>query len=351
MIMMMAAFGVFAEDEEGNESEEEKSEFATGFFNFEEESVLAVDNGQFDSFETKVSTLEGGVNLNLHEMITLSPYAGASDVKFSVGETPVVTITNPGIGVASPTFNWDEATVYTGLKLALVPVDFLEISLALYNTNTFEPDWAYAGLGFSLGFGFNIEKAFLEISLSDDLEPTWAAKPAIAAERTAVFTKLFNKFKYGLRFNFFNFIRDDLNTGLFAEGKLETTSKFGDGDENDKDYQGTELKNEFFIGLATNPIEWFECYAAFAMFNENNYAPKTEIAGKDVKIAALTNDFGIKLGVKFFYKCVSFDLNWVGRNGRYAIAVDLLDKETKWDWGDSDNLKHELTFTVGVALE
>ena len=71
-------------------------------------SVTPVTEGEFDSFETKVKTLEGGVNLNLVDSIglALSPFAGVRDVK---------AVVDP-LAAMGPIFAFDEAPVYTGFS-------------------------------------------------------------------------------------------------------------------------------------------------------------------------------------------------------------------------------------------
>ena len=357
MIMMMAAFGVFAEDEEENESEEEKSEFATGFFNFEEESVVTVTDGAFDGFETKVKTLEGGVNLNLVDDIglALTPFAGVSDVKFVVP-----TFDDQDY----PTFKFDEATVYTGLKLALAPVDILGLEFALYNVDYFGEKAcgdlkAAAGLGFSIGLTLEVEQAFFSLEIADAIEPTWAGcrtgVDSEGNERTAFYTHLYNDFTYGIRFNFFNFIKDTLNTGLYIDGELEIDADWGNGGDDDDEYQTTDWTNEFNIGLVTNPIEWFEGYFGFIMKNETEETDY-EVPGEDpIANNTWTNKFGIKFGTTFTYKCVSFDLNWIGYVGNFSKAYgydfgDGVNKFDATDW-EPNGFTQEITFTVAVALE
>ncbi|MBR6200032.1 MAG: hypothetical protein IKQ61_07220 [Spirochaetales bacterium] len=362
MIMMMAAFGVFAAEEEEEKDGEEKDSIASGFFNFEEESVVNVTAGEFESFETKVKTLEGGVNLNLVDDIglVLSPFAGVSDVK------AVVSPADDGLR-----FNFDEATTYAGLKLALAPIDMLGLEFALYNVDYFGNKaatlGAAAGLGFSVGLGLEVEQAFLTFEIANALEATWSGvrSPIGLLEfdaSKAAATQLYNDFTYGLRFNFFNFIKDTLNTGLYIDGELEINAYWGSVDDSDPlnvkydngTYTTTVLTNEFNIGLVTNPIEWFEGYFGFIMKNENEYLAEVDVPGLDKKAlpSILNNKFGIKLGTTFIYKCVSFDLNWIGWVGNFGTGVDLNnDKPADWDWGDNGPFSHEITFTVGVALE
>lgn len=346
MIMLMAAFGAFAAEDE--EKEDEKEGIASGFFNFEEESVVNVEDGAFDGFETKVKTLEGGVNLNLVDDIglVLTPYAGVSDVKAEVD-----AIIDP-LGDIHPSFKFDEATVYAGLKLALAPIDMLGLEFALYQTDYFGDKAANlgvaAGFGFSVGLSLNVEQAFLELEVADALEPTWSGN------RTgkAYYTHLYNDFTYGLRFNFFNFIKDTLNTGLYIDGEFEVDADWGDDADDPKPHTGTEFTNEFNAGIVTNPIDWFEGYVGFKMMNENLYGPEVDLGNRKGIFADCNNKFGLKVGTTFIYKCVSFDLNWVGYFGNFAIAnIDICDPNANWDWGDNGPFKQEITFTVGVALE
>ena len=342
------------EEEEENESEEEKSEFATGFFNFEEESVVSVTDGLFDSFETKVKTLEGGVNLNLVDDIglALSPFAGVRDVKAVVDPTVVNA------------FFFDEATVYTGLKLALAPIDILGLEFALYNVDKFGGAahgdlGAAAGFGFSVGLALEVEQAFFSLEIADALEPTWAGcRTGVDSDgesRPAVYTHLYNDFTYAIRFNFFNFIKDTLNTGLYVDGELELDADWGNGTDDDAEYQTTAWKNEFNIGLITNPIEWFEGYFGFNMINETSESVYDLGLGVDeVANNTWTNKFGIKFGTTFFYKCVSFDLNWCGYVGNFSkdygknYGAGLEFEASDWE---KNGFTQEITFTVGVALE
>ena len=67
-----------------------------------------------------------------------------------------------------------------------------------------------------------------------------------------------------------------------------------------------------------------------------------------------TNKFGIKFGTTFIYKCVSFDLNWVGYVGNFSkdygktYAPGLEFEATDWE---KNGFTQEITFTVAVALE
>ncbi|MBP5705908.1 MAG: hypothetical protein J6W76_01385, partial [Spirochaetales bacterium] len=212
--------------------------------------------------------------------------------------------------------------------------------------------------------GLEVEQAFLSFEIADAIEATWSGVRSnglfeFDASKAAA-THLYNDFTYGLRFNFFNFIKDTLNTGLYIDGELEIDADWGEFDYSDPldvkydngTYTGTALCNEFNIGLVTNPVKWFEGYVGFNMMNENLYQPEDENAAGEKTLGSFNSTrFGIKGRATFFYKCVSFDLNWIGYPGNFVKFADLYDKDTDWtDWTNLETFTQEIAVTVAVKL-
>ena len=191
-----------------------------------------------------------------------------------------------------PAFESDELTF--GIAGIFTPVELLTIEIMIGNVEEFPADdIIWAGIKSNLMFNLNIEKAFLEIEVSDTLKSVFQLQHT----DSKVNTSLVNELESSIVFNFFNFINEDLNTGIFIEDTLETASSFN----SDREYEETALGNELFVGISTNPVEFFTALIAFAMFNEVTFDEDSNFV-EDSKVL----DIGLKVGLEFLHQWFSF---------------------------------------------
>jgi hypothetical protein len=267
----------------------DKKDFIKPYFSVSNESEFNVkhdstdDLAYFNAYNNKINS-EAGIKFEIRNYVKITPFTGLSDLKWEVNN--------------SGSFTFLESSVYAGSAFTFKPLDFFSIGTWLSNVEKFETSSViWAGFKTGLACDFNIEKAFLELSLSDEISPVF--KTGIDPKTT---TSLVNMLEYSLGFNFLNFVNEKINTGLYIEGKFETASLYRN------QYDSTSLTNEFFAGIKTNPIKYFEGFVGIAMFNEAGYGNNFQIESGS-KIL----DIGLKASLVFSYEWFSFDLSYVPR--------------------------------------
>ena len=286
------------------------------YMDIENESEFNVKNNendipQFDSYTNKTN-IEMGLRIELNDFFEIAPMIGLSDL--------IWMIDNFGW------FHFNETGIYIGSYFTFKPHEILTIYTWFANMEKFDTETAsgvWAGLKTGLEFDFDINKAYLEIEISDDFNPMFQAgnDPEICAS-------LGNTLEYVLVFYFLNFINEEINTGFYCEGKLETGSIY-----NNCSYDSTSVKHEIFAGITTNPVDFFEGHLAFAMFNE-------AVVKNDLFIEEGTEifDFGFKLGVCFTYKWFNFGFDYVPH---LFTSIDNV----------RDKISHYFNLTITINLE
>jgi hypothetical protein len=254
----------------------------------ENESEINAKNDESDTLPgftayNNKTNLEMGLKFRIGKYFEITPMIGASDLMW--------TIDNQGV------FGFNEAGLYTGSYFNFIPNEIVTISTWLCNMEKFEPDSVmWFGLKTGLGFDIDIEKAYIEIEIKDDFTPLFQS-----GKEGKLTTSLSNSLEYLFVFNFLNFINEKINTGFYTEGKFDSESLFCI-----EGYYSTSLCNEFYAGLTTNPVEYFEGHFAFAMFNQI-----TVNRDGTAEEGSKTLDIGLKVGVSFNYKWFSLAFDYV----------------------------------------
>ena len=233
--------------------------------------------------------METGISFEINEKLNIISLIGFSDLIWNIDNTGV--------------FSYTENTVYTGLALEIMPIDFFTLNLGAFGNVLFEADALISG-GFeqTTGLEFNIEEAFVEFNINNSISPTFNKNDA----------SLTDTISYDLTFPFLNFINDKINTGLYIEGETEIENIFSDNSVNE-----TNIASEFFAGIYTNPVEPLSIHILFAMFNEVSYdGNKALVEGTGV------NAFGMKAGVNITHDWFWAEINYVPRFGVFIDDVN-----------------------------
>ena len=326
LISMFAALNLFAQPDvstqetnvtkiENPSTEESKISFS---FDFGMEASFEVSGNDgklaFDSFCFDVKDLTFKTEIALLDNLAFGFYIAAPMTLETTYKDLInvvkVTEVAPELGVEL-TFNpSDDITLEFGLGHNLV--------FAPSNLEVFSID---AGLLVSAEISY--ENSFFAISVADTLNPNWRMTKV---EDYKSFID--NELEIELTFDFLNFVKKDLNTGLWLSNDLVTDYYF---DSNDK-YSNCAFENELFAGLHTAPVEWFEAKAAF-------YGDFVFESDKDGKIVdgSDTAGLGLFLEVAFSYKNIGFAVS-------YNPILYTVNAETP------ENTSHEVSAAISVSF-
>lgn len=215
----------------------------------------------FNGYDNKTSGM-GGISFVFNDVVALNLFLGASDFNWAID--------NVG------NFSYVTNEFYAG---AGVDLTFSVASLSFYLSNMEIIDSGArvkSGLDFGASLSLTFEKAYLDISLSNNFKPSFNRYTA----------NIYNSTGYELKFNFFNFINDKINTGLLVSGEYEGTAVV------EKIIAQTySYSNEFYAGIVTSPIEMLSAYLLFAMFNDGSIENKALVEGSKI------NSYGLKAGL------------------------------------------------------
>lgn len=285
--------------------EGQKKSIVTPFFSFSNTSTLRASTDKdgvaaFNGFENEIDDMTLGLAIQVTDMFVISPYI-SNTVDF---------LALPGNAIH---FNNDSLEL--GVGFGVTPLEFMTLDFGVaFNTkfNDFVAGTVSTGMIAKASLSFNIEEAHLKLVLTDTLNPMFAK---IAADN--ILGMIDNDFEVELNFNFFNFVKEDLNSGLWIYNDF-ITDNFTDKDG----LTHTDLENEFYAGLYFNPFEFFDAKVAFygdfiAGFDKNNEVIKA-------------NDYaglGLHFALGFYYKAVGLSVAYTPivysqRNGRVGENFD-----------------------------
>jgi opacity protein-like surface antigen len=286
--MLFLALPVFAEEEAGNN----KESMITPYISAANESEISIssvedeedenynnensDNSYFNGFDNNTS-LDAGILFTVNDVLSILIFLGARDVNW--------TIDNNGV------FGYSSSQLYAGLGLDITPADFMGINLKISNFEIFESgNRVKAGMDFETNFTFTFEKAFLDFSICNNFKPAFNRYQA----------DINDVIGYNLTFNFFNFINDKINIGIYIEGEFDSLNTIES--LSTKTYS---FANEFFAGITASPVEFMSVYVLFAMFNEGQIEDNAFIEGSKI------NSYGLKTGISFQIKWFSVEAYYV----------------------------------------
>ncbi len=295
-MMLILSFFAFADDEvitnsdsiddgvEAVESEDSSYEF---FAEAEDVAESAVANGKFDGLENEITAVAG-----LSSYITETFYIGGAIENYS-------DILTDALGASALA----ESETALGFFLGTEKYDMACFEFGTNLVFNFRPDdLLRVGAGYAFALSGVIEDAFFEYGIENSANFI-SGKPSKGSDFLLATTTA-----YSLRFDFLNFIKDDINLGLFAEGEFESENLY-----TDKKEASFCLENEMFAGLVYSPVDVFECSFAFAMYNVNEDGDKV-------------NEFGLRTGLAYSGDNFSIGFNYiphllVKENGKKADRV------------------------------
>lgn len=293
LISMLCSLNLFAQETTVAEAEKpvaKDSKISFSFdFGMETSFNLAGHDDElaFDSFCFEVTDLTFGAEVALLDNLAFSFYFAAPMVLETTAES-----LNHAVTVA-------EVTPELGVGLAFNPIEDVTLEFGLGHNLTFAPSSQEVfsiDAGVLVSAAVSYENSFFAINITDTLNPNWRMTKV---EDYKSFID--NELEVELTFDFFNFIKEDLNTGLWVYNDLVTDHFFDDKDN----YSSCSIENELFAGLHTAPVEWFEAKAAF-------YGDFVVESDKDGKVVdgSDTAGLGMFFEVAFSYKNIGFAVSY-----------------------------------------
>lgn len=331
LLSMLAALNIFAQEnaslaeetvtiqetvEESNKTvavaeapntEESKISFS---FDFAMEASFNTTGSEgklaFDSFCFEITDLTFGTEIALLDNLAFSFYL-AAPMKLET------TAADSDIGVKVT-----EVSPELGVGLSFNPIESVTLDLGLGHNLKFEPrslETFSIDAGLIASASITYENSFFSFSVSDTFNPLWriteVEKTEVKDENKVVLKStdmedyyknyIDNELEVELTFDFLNFVKEDLNTGLWIYNDLVTDHYF----DKDSNFSKCSFENELHAGLHTNPVEWFAAKAAF-------YGDFLFETDKDGKIAdgSDTAGLGLFLEVAFAYKNIGFAVSY-----------------------------------------
>lgn len=208
--------------------------------------------------------------------------------------------------------------------LGYSPTDWFSLGGSLgLEFNARPDDYTHAyrvGFGVALALGFDFSEHFLTFGVENRVTPVFGL-----GEGEATNTLILNDFVFELRFDVFNYIKEDLNLGLFVVSELAAETYYNATNA------GTPLllDHEFFTGLVYTPVDFFECNVAFAMYNctENGSAESL-----DAELDGNATDLGILVGGSFSFENI-------------AVGIDYRPR-----WNTESEVSHVLSVGCGLSI-
>lgn len=309
LIGLLAVGFAFAEDESetvGSPAFEIKNTFGN--------TSVTDKDGNFDTdkseFENAVEA-KFSVGFDLTETISITPFIGNETV-FKTPEGMMM----------GKVLSFDSSKLQLGVEVGIKPMDMLEVTLGAGYLTEFVSNKEITtgrktgnlnGAFLGLGFDINVENFFIASKLNYDLEAKFGSHKNTD---TASYSSFENKVTAELTFDFFNFMKEGLNSGLFLSNEFTATT------EKKNDDSTTTLGNDFGAGLHFNPVEYFD----FKILGKTGMEKEGD---DDAVISA-----GLGLAAEFKHKGLTVELEY-----------NPLFKK-----GDDEGTTHEFKLAVGFEL-
>lgn len=293
LIIIFSALHIFAEEntqtvataENPNTEKESKLSFS---FDLETEASFNMIGKEgkltFDSFCFEVTDLTFGAEITLLDNLALSFYL-ATPMTLEIYDTNVIKVTD-----VSPEL---------GGKLSFNPIEPITLDFGFSYNLKFEPcdlENFSVDAGFIASVSFTYENSFFALEISDYFNPLWRI-----TEIEDYKNYIDNELGVDLKFDFLNFVKEDLDTGLWLYNGLITDHYF----DKNNDFFNCSFENELYAGLHTKPVEWFKAKVAF-------YGDFLFDIDKNAKIIddSDTARFGLFLETAFTYKNIGFAVSY-----------------------------------------
>lgn len=292
------------------------------------------EKGKFTSAELEnETTAKFGVGFTLFEGFTLKPYI----------EDKVV------IGAEKGTFafGFKKNDFSIGLGMDYQPMDMLTVSFGLgyisrWNSDGFT-DEAFGsaktettlgnGVKLNAGVGLDVSSIFLSAGLEYKFSGMFAKDIKDDDQLKAEMLK--NVIALEATFDFFNFIKEDLNSGLLFSN--ETTIEIKNAKDKKDLLAGVKtIENEFGIGLHFGMVKYMDF--SFMTKVKSASAQAWNPADKKYGDPAKGMTIGLSLGLAFEKDMFSFGIEY---NPSLKTEVDKKVQEEN---------EHELKVTFGIAL-
>ena len=334
--------------------EEDESSFGKPSFSLENETTIKgaksgekETKGNFvlsaDDFENE-TTAKFSVGFAIGENFKLTPYVSDSVVTGMVdaGNKFAVIFKKNSFGI--------------GLGASYKPIDMLSIKFGLGYVSRYSLDdkWDGQSLGngvkFNVGLGLSVDSIFLEAGLGYKFDGMFAneTKEILTDVKKLKYGKIKNVITLDATFDFFNFIKEGLNSGLVLSNETKISSGWQHlGRSSEKaDYDGDKkIENEFGIGLHFAPIDYLDFTFLVKVASEAKkayvYNP-IEKTGK-YEDGDKSTAVGLSLGLAFSKDMFSFGIEY-----NPVVSAKTTDKDGKVT--EEKNLEHEFKIAVGIEL-
>jgi len=333
-------------------AQEEESSFGKPSFSLENELTVKVEKGGEDNNKGNFSlvgedpvenetTAKFAVGFAIGENFTLTPY-----IKDVLG-MKVKTNT-----VLAPFFDSNKFTL--GIGATYKPIDMLSIMFGLGYDSEYtefeigaEKTYNGNGVNFDVGLGLSVESIFLEAGVSYKFDGMFASSRRSKDEKDYVkLNKVTNTITLDATFDFFNFIKDGLNSGLVFENKTKIKSNWGrDGKIEDKEkFAGEkEINNDFGIGLHFAPVSYMDAKFLVTVASEQK---SVYDGSKKYEVSEKSTAVGLSLGLEFVKDMFKIGIEYnptVSKKAGKKVG-DKLEMNTIKD------LEHEFKFVLGIDL-
>ena len=332
-------------------AQEEESSFGKPSFSLENEMTVKTAKSYKDEskgnftidpkeFENK-TTAKFAVGFAIGENFMLKPY---------VSDAVAV-----GVGAA---FKKNDFGI--GLGASYKPIDMLSVKFGIgyvsrYKGSPWGKQQAGNGVKFNAGIDLAVDSIFLEASLEYKFMGMFAtSKEGEKTDDYKKFNKIENTIALEAKFDFFNFIKEGLNSGLVLANETKISPdwvKVGNGKDgtlyvaSGDDAAKRVIENEFGIGLHFAPINYLDFTFLVKVFSTDTKAyVYKDSAWKYAENAEKVTETGLSLGLAFSKDMFSFGIEYNPRFSKKTIGTDK--KETT----EKDSFDHEFKLTVGIDL-
>lgn len=328
-------------------AQEEESSFGSPSFSLENETTFGLTKKTDD--DTKGNFEYGGV-----ENKTTGKFA----VGFAIGENFMLKpYVSDAIKVeGSAKFKNNDFGI--GIGATYKPLDMLAVKFGLgyvsrYTDKGFGAQSVANGVKFNAGIDLAVESIFLEAGLEYKLTGMFAnEKTGSKTDNYTKYNSIENKIVLEAKFDFFNFIKEGLNSGLVLSNETKITpewAKLGDGKDGTlyittgDDAAKRKVENEFGIGLHFAPVDYLDFTFLTKVISSETKAYIYDSAWKYSDKSTKETAVGLSLGLEFAKDMFSFGIEYNPTLSKKSVDVNK--NETK-----EKDMGHEFKLTVGIEL-
>lgn len=296
------------------------------------------------------STARFAVGIKLGETFMLAPYI--------IDKVGIV-----GGMATGQDFAFDANNFGLGLIMTYAPMDMLEINASLGYLNRYKMEgveifppstnafFNHNGVAFTVGLALNVESIFLEAGLNNSLE--WLQGKTRYGEKDKEYAtrdELTNTFTVEMKMDFFNFIKEGLNSGLVLSNEMKLTKTKSRSAEFTEKWQwigDKVIENEFAIGLHFAPVEFMDfTFLVKDAFDKTVVWVPTPSDAKYSDDYVSSNKVLLGLGLEFKKDMFKFGIEYNPQlSGSGTTKTGDTTKTTK-----AKDMEHEVKLTVGVEL-